>query len=635
MINKQFLVGLKKAFEIFSEAVKKFRSDDCSIRGNAIAYAIIISIIPLLTIFIQLAKINRNIVQTNIALFLASYGISDTSEFLNILDEILARAETIAGIGFIFVLYSATNFFRNLEDTFNHIYQVKEKRPILYRFSLYLMAFILLPIGVICTSQIIQTIHYYFNSPEIRQVVLRQNKQWVVSSDGNLWIYSEKAEPFQINLKKKVTHKAPFREYFIDTRNNSIGYSWDVMETPFRSYELGHSKRFDLIGIVQTKKTIYTISSAGTLYYSSNEGQSWKYQQLVLHSETDTYSPNVRDIHITKQEKILLLIDEGTLSSILVRSKTGDWKHQSLAVHYKSFITIKNKAKNQIIPPLPTGLYLIGKGAYHYSPNDGKDWQGPIEEKYGDRKLQINVMQTNQKGDVFFAGNHGALWIHSRGNVYYPDLRAHFNQHVQGMSLYENGTGFLYGSGGLFRYTKDHGHTWHMMDTDFFSNKHFISHKNENVHSKKNIYLFGKEKIFIKVSKATLTNRLDPAGHAYANFKYNILSSTSWLRKFFVIILIEPLLLIFLLFTFSIAYYFIPNTKVYYASAIIGAIFSSISLMAFILVFRYWISAFSSTSYVYGVWATIPFGMLVILISTYIFLFGLELSFILQKGKTS
>ncbi|MCB1174827.1 MAG: YihY/virulence factor BrkB family protein, partial [Leptospiraceae bacterium] len=81
---------------------------------------------------------------------------------------------------------------------------------------------------------------------------------------------------------------------------------------------------------------------------------------------------------------------------------------------------------------------------------------------------------------------------------------------------------------------------------------------------------------------------------------------------------------------FFSAYKFIPNTRVDWRAAAGGSLFTAVTILGFFIAFRLWITGFTTTGYIYGVWAAIPLGMLVILSSTQIILFGLELSYIIQ-----
>ena len=677
-------------YMLFYHATQKFITDACTIRGNAIAYAVIISIIPLTTIFIQAAKINRGVIKTQIAAFLSAYGLSDTSELMSILDEIMARAETIAGLGFIFVLYSASNFFRHLETAFCHIYRAPRPRPLLYRFSLYISAFVVLPVVVIFTSQFIQNIRYQFESPQLQNILLRQSQtaqdpssqktkrvstkgnsknKWISASDGRLYVYQhDNNEKKVINLAEKVTSSAPYREYLIDLKNERQGQSWEVLETPTYSYQIDKHERFNIIGCLQTKKTVYAISSAGTIYSTQDEGQSWKYQQLLLNRNNEIYAPRVQDIHINSLGHIYFLIDEISYSILITRQTETYWKYQKFKNNYKRIFSIQNITPKQnrkkirpsrnVTPnalqgqafPFQNGLYLAGKSLLLYSNNQGQSWQGPYSEIFGERKVSIHAMQADAQGNVYFGGSNGAFWIHANtGEKSYPDIQSKSNQHIYGIAIQRNGTGLLYGSQGLLRYTSDWGRAWHVPEKNPYKKVDILAYA---ASSNNDFYFTASENTLFRISHLRLSNTLqqtksqsqddknasknitqyDSTGRSFVSWKLQELSATLFWESFLLNALIAPLLVIIIFIILAFLYFLVPYTQVTWRAAAVGGAFSAISITLFLSFFRLWLSGSSTTSYIYGAWAAVPLGMLIVLISTYIMLFGLELAYVNQHS---
>ena len=625
----------KKAYAVFQEALKKFQGDRCYSHGNAIAYSIVISIIPLLTILVQLAKVQRNVVQNSVASFLSAYGLSDSAELLAILDDILSRAGTIAGVGFIFVLYAATNFFRNLEDAFNHIYKAQKKRPLLYRFSQYISIFVVLPLLVIFTSQAIQSIYYYFQTPEIRQVLLRNDKEWHIASNGNIRIYKENKIRHKINLKEKAPPGAPYRDILIDPKNKVSGYPWELKEKTDYSYEVKSPKRYKLVGGAQNVKSVYLISEGATLFHSNDEGQSWQYQQVLLYSDEGSYAPYVKDIHMNKKGQLMLLIDESGHSTVLTLKGKRKWQYQALKKSYESFIVIRNIKKRD--GPFKNGLYLCGKGVYLHSDSEGESWQGPFEEKYGDRKLQIKVMRADAEGNMYFGGNRGAFWIHRSSEILYPDIRSSFDQDIENLVSYADGTMFLYGKGNLFRYSEDWGRVWRISKQKIFTERNILSHQklspSPEESEEKSLYFSADGNTLILAKKPRLTKEKDNSGRAFVSLDYKLISHASFWSSLFYRLLVEPLFLLLVFISLCLLYILVPNAKVDRRAACLGAGFASLGLVLFLFCFRIWIANFKTTGYIYGVWAAFPLGMIIILVSTQIVLFGLELSFVIQNKK--
>ena len=674
--------SLQRTYILFYHATQKFISDAATIRGNAIAYAIIISIIPITTIFIQMAKVNRSVIKAHIAGFLATYGLSDTSELMGILDEIMARAETIAGIGFLFVLYSASNFFRHLENAFCHIYRCYHPRPLLYRFALYISAFILLPIIIIFTSQFIQNIYYKFQAPDLQSVILRLNltndsqnsvkntgaanmNKWVSTSDGKLYVYDFKNEKKQvIHLATKITQSAPYREYFIDLKNKKQGFSWEVLETPSYTYQIDQHKRFNIIRCLQTKDTIYAISSVGSVYYSQDEGQTWQYQQLLLNNNNDIYAPQVRDAYGNAQGHIYFLIDEISSSILITRLTKENWRYRKFNSRYHRIFSINNIQQESVTNtenlakrtlPIRNGLYLAGKSQLIYSNNEGRNWQGPYEEVFGERKVLINAIQADQQGNLYLAGNNGTFWIRkNNGEKLYPDIQSKSYQNINHIYMQENGKGLLLGSGNLWRYTQDKGKTWHLPANNHYNNINFLAYAvYKNNLNEQEFYFAGNKNTLLKISKLELPNKLNSApelkkikkdktpaankaydvnGKALVKWQSQELLADQFWESFIVNALIKPLLVFVIFAIFFLLYVLVPYAKVSWRAAAIGAAFSAISTSLFLFFFRTWLSSSSTTTYIYGAWAAIPLGMLIVLVSTYILLFGLELAYVIQHS---
>ena len=662
-LASNLLQRLQKFAHILQSAAQKFQDDACVIRSNAIAYSIIFSIIPLLTIFVQAAKINRGVIKTHIASFLAANGLADTSDLMVILDEIMARAETIAGIGFIFVLYSASNFFRHLEEAFGYIYRVPRQRPLLYRFALYIAAFVVLPIITIFTGQIVQSIRYNFERPTLSAIMLRapsaNNKnapyashKWVSTSHGTIYVYNAKNKKIRtIDLTQKISASAPYPEYIIDLKSGRSGRSWEVLETPARNYQLDTPERFNLIDCFQYGNTIYAISEGGTVYYTRDEGQSWQFQQLIFNADNNLYPPRVRDVHITNQGHILFLIDETSYSILAIRENTRRWRHYKLNANYRHIFAINNidntvnTLQKKEFFRFRNGLYLTGKGKLLYSADQGRNWQGPYTENFGERKVIISTMQADRRGNIYFGGQNGAFWLHTpQQERLYPDVYS--RQDILGLDIQNDGQGILYGKKGLLRYTNDSGRTWQLpQNTAALAELDIRAYARDLDLADGALYLAGNNDMLLHtiINKAqnetagsTFGNNnpgllRDAHGRHLVSLKVMYLSATPTWQSLLLTAFIEPLLIVIIFIVLSLLYIMVPNTYVAWRAAIAGAAFSSISITIFLSFFRGWLGASTTTGYIYGAWAAIPLGMLIVLVSAYIVLFGLEIAFVLQN----
>ena len=325
-----------------------------------------------------------------------------------------------------------------------------------------------------------------------------------------------------------------------------------------------------------------------------------------------------------------MLVNDVAYSGIITRKSEKKWGYKRIEKIYNKIIEIKNINAN-ITRSFKNGIYLPGKGSYLYSNTEGRTWEGPFDALYGRRKLQITAMQANNAGDMYFSAKNGAFWIKKPFEVVFPDIRANVKQDIKDFFIDPDGRGILFGSQGLFRYTKDNGYTWHILKDKAVYESDFLSYMKVPQAKEKKLYFSGKENTLIVAQFPKLLKELDTMGQAIATSEYKVLSNTSFWRSLLFKMLLEPLLLITVFLITVMLYILLPNTKVYYRAAIIGASVSALSLIAFLSGFRIWISNFTSTEFIYGVWAAIPLAMLIILFSTYILLFGLELAYVTQE----
>jgi uncharacterized BrkB/YihY/UPF0761 family membrane protein len=72
-----------------------------------------------------------------------------------------------------------------------------------------------------------------------------------------------------------------------------------------------------------------------------------------------------------------------------------------------------------------------------------------------------------------------------------------------------------------------------------------------------------------------------------------------------------------------------PFTYVQPKAAAVGALFTSLALVIFIIGFQYYVSFFSAGKFaIYGTLAAIPLALLLIYVSTIIILYGCEISYL-------
>ena len=617
-----------RSFRILRAAFEKFLADNCTIRGSAIAYAIVISIIPMMTILVQFANVDRMALRTGLARFLAAYGMSETSELMAILDEILQRANLVTSIGAIFMIYSATNLLSNLEDSFNAIYRVRRNRPLLYRFALYIASFVVLPTLVIA---FFSTARYLLNLVEpadFNHAVIAPDDArsfWVVGDDGRIRIFGAEGERREIDLSQRVDREAPFRDVYFDIKTGAVGPGYRIAGENEPARRVQTQDFFSLNRMAVTEDRIYVVSESGLFLYSEDLGQTWQHHVLMFKEDSATYPPAVRDMVALSDGSLLLLATLDSQSG-LIYFWNDRWVLRPLGRIYNQILRVTN------IPvdaggPFRNGLYIVGKGRYLFSDNEGISWNGPVPIRYGPAYINIQALDGAPNGDLIFGGAQGALWREMRNSQERLNARALIDQHITAIDLDSEGQGVLVGRNGLFRYTLDAGRTWLRPSTDDLEDEDFLFALNLPDGSR---ILTGENETLVRINGATLSDRTESLGFAYVDVDHEVISDFPLMRWLLLRIAVGILGLAGLLGMFVLAYRFVPNAFVDWRAATVGGAISAVSLLAFIVGFRIYAASPTTTTFIYGVWAAIPLGLIVILTSTQIVLFGLEVAYVIQ-----
>lgn len=614
---------IKKIYYIARASFEKFQKDSCNIRSSSIAYAIAISVIPILTILIRFASIDRIALRANLASFLAANGMADATELLGILDEILGRANQIAGLGILFMLYSATNLVRNLEDAFNHIYRARNERPMIYRFALYIASFAIIPTLIIFSTGAARLGLSKLQPAEPVFIHDYSGSQWILHEPGILWKYKDKKIE-QIDLYERANTGASFRDIFVDENNSKIGPSWEIVGKDHAPPDLVQSDLYESFLMKSRDGLMYVFSKKGLFMYSNDQGNTWQYRRIFF-KLTDVHSPQLDDIHITDQGKLVMLLSINSRSGILSGSVNGDWKYTKLDGIYSHFSVITTIPDGQN-DYFKNGLYLLGKGVYRYSADNGQSFGVHRRVLYGNKSMGIVSLKYSKSGQMFVTGT-GGIWIQEPDSQFRPDLRLQSSSaQIRAMDFLPNGDMFLYGNGS-FRYSKDDGKTWLQAKNKELNSDSISAHE---VLADGSILLTSENQSLFHLKDPVIINKRDSQGFAMVEFKIKTVKSLHpWIR------MIGSILVSIFIFTscylmFLFTYKFVPNTIVKWQAASIGSLFTSITILGFFIVFKMWITGFTTTGYIYGVWAAIPLGMLVILSSTAIILFGLELAYIVQ-----
>lgn len=152
--RKTFLL---KQFRILYIAIKGFVKDRVQTQASALTLNTLLSIIPLAAIVFAIAKgfgLEQNLIDELSMEFQSHQEILNW--LLNIAQSALQQTKGgyLAGIGVIILLYSVMALLGNIENSFNHIWQISSSRPWSRKFTDYLTIMLIAPVFMILSGSI-------------------------------------------------------------------------------------------------------------------------------------------------------------------------------------------------------------------------------------------------------------------------------------------------------------------------------------------------------------------------------------------------------------------------------------------------------------------------------------------------
>ncbi len=629
-ISRSFLTGssvgrgLHQAYQVFMAALRKFLEDNCLIRANAIAYSIVFSTIPMLVVLVVIADVDIEVIRANIARFMAAYGMADSTEVLLVINEIVERATAIARIGIVIMIFSATNVLSNLEESFNYIYRASASRPLHYRFAVYIASLVILPTVIILAAGLFNSLAGKLSPPEFRHIARNGQGVWVAASDGKLRLYFDKSKPSVIDLRKKIDAKGLQRDYYFNLQTGESGYYWDIMSkgsqrAKIESEDFVNIKRISIEG-----NSVLVLSESGALFESRDGGRTWDYRVFRFRTGTLTRRPYMEDIIRMSDGRAMILATVGAHSVLLLqKADLEGWDLQTIDGGLYHRLQRYTDAQTT---PESAGVYISGSGNYRFSRDDARNLE-LVQARFENRNIRVNSVVAKKNGEIVLAGLERALWTTNTQRA--PiNTRAPERQTITDFHISENGRGFLYGPDGFFRYTLDGGESWLHAGNKTLNATTFLSHM---VMDSGEIILVGENQTYLRLGGSPkVTRHTDAEGYSIVVFKVLRRNGFPFILSALLQLLLSTILFSVVLALFVVGYRFLPNSLVDWFPALIGGIITSTALVIFVIFFRIWIVSFASTGAIYGVWAVVPVGMLVVLISTQIILFGLEVAYVIQ-----
>jgi membrane protein len=148
---------LFKQLRILILAGRGFTNDKVQLRASALTFYSLLSVVPFAAIAFAIAKgfgLDKSFQQLLVNNF---SGQPEVLDFLlknaqNALNE--TSGGYIAGVGFIILFWSVLSLLQNIENSFNHIWQVRDSRPWYRQFTDYFTFLLIAPIFIILSSSL-------------------------------------------------------------------------------------------------------------------------------------------------------------------------------------------------------------------------------------------------------------------------------------------------------------------------------------------------------------------------------------------------------------------------------------------------------------------------------------------------
>jgi len=586
---------ITKFIKVMIASCRKFIEDDCLTKASSIAYTIIISLIPTLTVILTFYSMFAGVEAkkedffNKISLFMLDHNIKiNIDPILSAISGLIDNAGKIGGIGAVIMIFSATAMLRSLEKSLNHIWKVKKNRPFFLKIILYWSTLTLGPLLVIAATTVASKISQNLSSPNYNSITLsEENKTWLVGNKGSIKFTEKSKNKFSsLDLNR------------INFDNQKI-YSYHRKKQKFtkedqvQALEKNNFSKLEFSDLTFKGPRGWIISQEGFILTTNNNGLNWDIKKWDSFHLNDIEMINQKQGFIVADNGILLTTDNAGLSWTL-----KEWP--GFTANLKSISFYKE-----------IGIITASQGTLMISKNHGRTWKiQPLNIAHPQiKRINLNRSHLLDKKNIWVTGDEGMiLFSPDQGKTW--QQKKFKNSNYYSLFFYNQKKGLIGGKKGILLLTKDGGENWeqHKLPTNCIN---FL------LASKDKIWAIGHEgmRMFSKDKGKTWQGQ---KGEGSINFIINFLT---------------PFIFIWILFL--LIYISLPNLKVPIKFAAIGATFTGATWVIFILAFNNYIKSFAEgTLAVYGALASIPLFLLLLYFSSLIILLGAEIAYTLMNPET-
>jgi len=159
--GKTFVI---KQLRIIVIAARGFSNDKVQLRASALTFYSLLSVIPVAAIAFAIAKgfgLDKNLEELITKEFASHQEILNwlLSSARSALEE--TRGGYLAGVGTVILFWSVMSLLDHIENSFNHIWQIRTSRPWYRKFTDYLTIMLIAPVFIILSSSITVFISTY------------------------------------------------------------------------------------------------------------------------------------------------------------------------------------------------------------------------------------------------------------------------------------------------------------------------------------------------------------------------------------------------------------------------------------------------------------------------------------------
>ena len=583
------------AAKVFIVSTRKFILDDCITKASSITFTIILSLIPALTVGLTIYSYyygvgqNKKELFDRILLFMTEHNIKlNIDPIFDAILGLIENAGKIGGISAVVMIFSATAMLRTMEKSMNDIWKVKQGRPIILRVIYYWAALTLGPVMLAASMTVATRLSTILSSPNFNAAAVTDNR--------HLWVVGDQSRIQDTDTDTIVFRALNTESGKIDFDNQKI-YAYEsgdktLTEKEGRVEPLELKKvRFRSIQFIGRKGWI--AGSDGIILSTVNGGTGWRIKKF------GTFNFNA--IRMISETRGYIAAESGF---ILTTNDGGEnWSVEEYPdqPNFSAIAFFKNQ-----------GIITGSRGIILRTEDGGMKWeiQLIVAAKRLNRFVNLNNAYFVNENKIWLLGSDGMLLYSDDGGKKWMPKK--FKEHSYYSVLFFNpDEGVVGGDDGTVIRTENGGDSWEIKKLPTLR-------VNSLLYRDGRVWAIGDAgTIMVSKNRGVRWETIIKG----KKFGYSIIN------------FLAPFALIWLLFL--LAYITLPNTRVPFKPAAIGASFTGAVWVIFILFFIVYVKAFAQGTFaVYGALAAIPLFLLMVYASSLIILYGAEIAYTLMHPET-